>query len=299
LGQVAAPAAAEPPKPAGPPPPPAALPPKPAAPPATVLIAPSEGSILMASDDIEALDQLESLVRAIGQRTGYSGRNFSVFPVRNTSATRAAATLQQLFRSNQPASPRSYLTAANSLVIVPDERLNLVLVQGNRSDRATIESMLRVLDSAETPAVLGAHQPRIVAIENTKAARVEQLLRTVFRAQMATQGGGAAGATPGWLATDLAVDDATNSLIVMAPPQLAESICQFAQQLDKAAGDDPSRNISIVRLKSANAARVQSVLDSVLKKRSGSTSVRSSSYPRSASSGSGSSGAASSQHRPP
>jgi type II secretory pathway component GspD/PulD (secretin) len=259
--------------------------PKPAVskPGAPILIAPGEGGITIASEDAEALDQFETLLRALSQRTSGPGRNLAVFSLHHTSATRVAATLQQVFRASPPgaaagapggtpggapgATPRR--SAANALVIVPDERMNAILVQANRTDRTTIENLIKVLDAAELPAD-AERKPRTVAIKNTTAVRVEQMIRTLFRADL-TGGGSAAEAAknPSWLATEIVLDDVTNSLIITGPTPLVEDIEQFARSIDEAAGEDTSRELVIVSLKTTNATRVQRVLDTILHQSSG------------------------------
>jgi type II secretory pathway component GspD/PulD (secretin) len=158
--------------------------------------------------------------------------------------------------------------ALGTLVIVPDERTNSILVQGSRAERNAIENFLKVLDSAELPPALAAQKPRTIAIQNTNAARIAELVRSIFRAQLTPGTGRGAGAAPSWLATDLTVDDVTNSLIVTGPKPLVDAIEQFAVSTDEAARDDKSREVVIISLKKASADRVQQVLDAMMKRAS-------------------------------
>jgi type II secretory pathway component GspD/PulD (secretin) len=247
---------------------------------APILIAISDGNVVIASDDLEALDQFEMLLRALSQRSGAPGRNFAVYPLRNTSAARVAATLQQVFRTAQPATPDGTTTrtgrATSSVVIVPDERTNSLLVQANRTDRATIENLLKLLDVGDLPNA-DQRKPRTIAIKNTSAARVEQIIRSVFKADLGAAAGGGgrgAGSGPSWLATEIVVDELTNSLLVTGPPAMLDHIEQFARHLDQAAGEDTSRELTIIPLKKANAARVQAILDSMLGKPSSGSAGR-------------------------
>lgn len=66
------------------------------------------------------------------------------------------------------------------MVITADERMNAILVQASRADRTTIENYLKVIDAEETPDA-GAAKPLTVTLRNAKAARIEQMLRTVFK----------------------------------------------------------------------------------------------------------------------
>jgi type II secretory pathway component GspD/PulD (secretin) len=245
------------------------------------LIAISDGTVTIASDDTEALDLFESLLRSMSQRSGSVGRNIAVYSLKNTSAASVAATLQQLFRTGRGEGAgangamgavgrrgRGPMGALGTLVIVPDERTNSILVQGSRAERNAIENFLKVLDSAELPPALAAQKPRTIAIQNTNAARIAELVRSIFRAQLTPGTGRGAGAAPSWLATDLTVDDVTNSLIVTGPKPLVDAIEQFAVSTDEAARDDKSREVVIISLKKASADRVQQVLDAMMKRAS-------------------------------
>ncbi len=63
-----------------------------------VLMAVSGDQIIIASQDREALDQMESLLRMMARQTGGPGRNYNVYLLKHAVATKVAETLQQLFR---------------------------------------------------------------------------------------------------------------------------------------------------------------------------------------------------------
>ncbi|MBN2476468.1 MAG: hypothetical protein JXB62_17775 [Pirellulales bacterium] len=240
--------------------------------PPAVLVVLGEGSITAASEDPEALDQFESLLRAMSQRTGYVGRDFSIYPVRNASASAVAATLMQLLRAGvgqtgaaAPGAIRGSLrtTSRSRLVIVPDERLNTLLVQGSRSDRAKIEHLLTILDTDEVPQTLATRQPKMIPIKNTKASRIEQVIREMFGTQLSSRAAGAR-SMPSWLSSQMTVDEITNSLVVKAPSPLIDDITSLAETLDEAAGEDPSRGLKLIPLKRANAKRIQQALDVII-----------------------------------
>jgi type II secretory pathway component GspD/PulD (secretin) len=237
---------------------PPALPPAPpkakSAPP--VLLAVSGDQIIIASQDREALDQMESLLRIMSRQTGGPGRNYNIYVLKHAVATSVATTLQQMFRPGT-----GYQRALHPVTVAADERMNAILVQASRADRTTIENYLKVIDAEETPAEANAGKPLTVALRNTKAARIEPMLRTVFKAQLGAKN--AAGA-PALFASDVTVDEVTNSLIITAPPPLAERLAAFARSLDDSAAENASREIAIVPLKKTNAARVQKILDLLL-----------------------------------
>ncbi len=236
---------------------------KPASPP--VVIMPGDGQITIASDDPEALNELESLLRSLSEPRGEIGRNFHIFPLKHTNAYDVADTVEDLFRENQ--SRYGWRRGMSPVVVVPDERMNAILVQANRTDRATIENLLKVIDTDEVPESPDAHRPRIIPIENTDAERVEEVVRGVFRSQLtlgsrrsSRTGGPSSAWTP-----QITVDRITNSLVVMASAPLVDDITELAQSLDEAAGSEPARAVTLVPLKKTNSSRVQEALDQILR----------------------------------
>ena len=162
---------------------------------------------------------------------------------------------------------RSY----GSVTIVPDERLNQIIVEGSRLDRERIEGLVEVLDSDQVPESLAANKPRIIPIKNTDAGQIEEVLRDVFRTQLtpytrtsrtssSRSGGMALNLTP-----ELTVDEVTNSLIVKAASPLIDEITELAQTLDEAAGQQRARGLKIISLKKASASRVEEALDAILR----------------------------------
>jgi len=240
-----------------------------------------EGSVTIASEDPEALDQFESLLRTLSSRVGYADRYYSIFKVKHVSATEIAGTLTELFRSSIAPTDRAgrwqqgpgfRTTAAgrdrttSRIVIVPNERLNTILVQGSRMDRAKIERLLKVLDTAEVPATLAAKKPRLIPIKNARASRIEQLLRQVFQARLAPAAGASRTVSTASRSVPLlTVDEPTNTLIVVAPAPLIDDITELATALDENFGNEPARSVKIISLKKASAARVQSALDAIIK----------------------------------
>jgi type II secretory pathway component GspD/PulD (secretin) len=247
---------------------PAAAPPVPpkAKSPPPVLMAVSGDQIIIASEDRAALDQMESLLRIMSRQTGGPGRNYNIYVLKHAVATKVAETLQQLFR---PGGPSGYLRALHPVVIAADERMNAILVQANRADRTTIENYLKVIDAEETPADASASKPLTVPLRNAKAARIEQMLRTIFKGQLGAKTAAAGSSSTGPFSTEVTVDEVTNSLIITGPPGLAARLADFARSLDDSAAEN-AREIAIVRLKKTNAAQVQKILDLLLEDTTGS-----------------------------
>jgi general secretion pathway protein D len=147
---------------------------------------------------------------------------------------------------------------------VPDERLNTVIVKGSRIDRQTIEGLVRILDTDAGP----GNKPTILPVRNVDAEEIAEVIRNVFRSQMTPPTRSRTSQASRRLVPEVAVDEATNSLVIMATPPLLDEITELATTLDQAAGENPARRIKIIPLEKANATRVQEALDKILNRRS-------------------------------
>jgi type II secretory pathway component GspD/PulD (secretin) len=153
------------------------------------------------------------------------------------------------------------------VVIVPDERLNTILVQGSRIDRETVEGLLTILDSDKVPEALAADKPNLVPIKNVDAEQIAEVIRNVFKSQMTpptTSRNQGRRMSTRLRVPQVAVDEGTNSLVVMAESPLLEEIIQLAEKLDEAAGENPARRIRIIPLEKTDAGRVQRALEQIL-----------------------------------
>jgi type II secretory pathway component GspD/PulD (secretin) len=123
------------------------------------------------------------------------------------------------------------------------------VVYANRTDRATIESLIKVLDSPEVPEMLASDRVQMLPVKNTSALRMERMLQDLYGAQMGS----------------ISVEEKTNSLIVMASPATFEQIKQVVELLDTTAGGKSGRTIEIIRLRSASSERVEQALNIILR----------------------------------
>ncbi len=241
-----------------------------------VIVVPGDGSVTIASDDSAALDQFEALLRALSRRMGTGNRSYIVFPLQNAGAVNVSDTLKQLFREG------GFGVSTGSVVVVPDERLNAVIVHANRADRATVKSLLEVLDSADVPDSLAIKRPTLIPVKNTSAARIEEVIRNVYKTHLTAGAGRRPMSLPSGLPSKLAstwlqmsaasagplltidVEEKTNSLVVMAPANLLEEITQLVEKLDRAVLENPSRGVTIIPLKKVNSKRLEKALDLIM-----------------------------------
>ena len=164
--------------------------------------------------------------------------------------------------------------------IVPDGRLNALIVHAKPADLDTVEQLLKVLDQRNGPEDVEADAPpRAIPVMNTSAAEIAQVVQQVYQDRMVSGAGGAispqdmmkmlrggnAGGNPDQQLPKMsvAVDTRNNTLIVRAPDALFEDVKQLVADLDHTMGDSPETT-RIVSLKHTNSAAVQKALNSIL-----------------------------------
>ena len=204
-----------------------------------------DGRITISSDDVQALDQFETLLRTLAQHGGSVGRNMNVFMLHNARASTVAEDLQRLYTTTSSGRRGS---SVSRITAIPDERLNAVVVYSNRADRTTIENLVKMLDTSQVPQMLSAERMKLIPVRNTSAAGLETILRGMFKNTV----------------DSLGVEDSTNSLVVVANPAVQAEIERVVKTLDDAAGEDPARRVRIVPLQKANAESIQHSLSTIL-----------------------------------
>ncbi|HEX5471014.1 MAG TPA: secretin N-terminal domain-containing protein [Lacipirellulaceae bacterium] len=275
---------------------------------APIVIAPGPGGTLIASDDLEALDQLEDLLSTVAGHNAASDREYAVFYLKYSKAPVIAEVLAAIFGGSTGGKDHGIIgdiannalgdvggglmgdlllgggggssggafTSA-SVDIVPDARLNALLVHAKAADLDTIEQLLKVLDQRAGPEDIEAEaQPRPIPLYNTTAAEMAQIVQEVYQDRMA----GASGAmSPQEMMKmirggnnveqqvqkmSLAVDTHNNVLIVRAPDQLFQEVKAMVTQLDESYGADSPQTTRVVALQHTNSEAVQKALASMV-----------------------------------
>ena len=247
-----------------------------------VFIVPGPSSITVSSEDPEALRQAESLLRAIAQQVGNgsSAGNFAVFRLRNAGARSVSQLLTKLFEQ-MPETTRGSLGRVS---LVADDRMNAIVVHGRPADRSVLGQLLNVLDTDNADDSLANAVPEIVAVKNTNAERILEILQTVYQSQL-ERGGQTEeveipegidsevasvlrqinAATAGPLLT-LEVDSVTNSIIVLAPKLLGEQVARVIGRLDAAAKTDDTRSVQIIPLTGVKSEILQDAIEQLINK---------------------------------
>ena len=242
-----------------------------------VIVVPGNGQITIASEDTEALSQLESLLRTTFGREsgGAENRDFSIRQLRNTAAADLAATIRHVLDETEG------IAWFGNVAVVPEQRLNALIVYGSRADRRRLEPLLEVLD-AEKIDHTRAYQMKLLPLRNSRAERIVDILEGIYRVEM-TAGGtrssiGIPSGVPSEVATVLRQINAaasaplliietqreTNALIIKAPRDLLDEVTQLAMELDDAALSKRSSRVTLVPLKKTSSKRVMEILSNVL-----------------------------------
>jgi len=245
-----------------------------------IVVVPGISRWTIASDDLEALDQFEALLRSILRQSPSAARmgNFSVYLLKNAGAGQLEDLFNDLFRRIGQANAG----ALSRVAIVADDRINALIVHGNRSERNTIEELLRVLDSDELTETLQSTIPQIIQIEHSPVDRVVEILESVYRTQLSSEGGRRAVNIPEGVSPEVASDlrqinaasagplltvssdVATNSIVIRAPVELADEVRNFVARLDEESGIRSAKSINIIRLEGTNSTRMREAINALL-----------------------------------
>ena len=269
-----------------------------------VIISSGPGGTLIASDDLEALDELEDLLSTVAGHSAASGREYAVYYLKYSKAATISEVLAAIFGSGGGkdrgiigdlasnalgdvggglmgdlllgggSSGGSFASA--SVDIVPDARLNALIVHAKPADLDTVEQLLKVLDQRSGPENVEAEaQARSIPVINTQASDIAQIVQQVYQDRMAGGAGvmspqdmmkmikGGGGPEQQIQKMSIAVDSRNNMLIVRAPDALFEEVKALVTDLDHTVGDSPETT-RVVSLKHTNSAAVQKALTSIL-----------------------------------
>ena len=189
--------------------------------------------------------------------------------------------------------------------IVPDVRLNALIVQAAPADLALIEQLLPIIDRDCSPEdVQTGGKPKLIPVIYMPAEEMANIVRSVYadriagaesrggqrppspedfiRALRGGRDGGRGGQTAGEVQKmAIGVDSRSNSLIVAAPESLFKEVEELVAQLD----DETivtDEDVQVINIKKANPQMLQKTLSSMLgsSARVGTTSSGSSSSSR-------------------
>lgn len=179
------------------------------------LAAYAPSNILIISDRQANVDRILDIVRRI-DRPGDA--EVDVVTLKHASATDVVKMLQSLEKASG-----SKKNSAESANFIADTRTNSVLVSGDRADRIRIRELIKHLDTRSDS---NSGNTNVVYLRYAKAVDLAKILQGYAKAHAQTEGKKTSSEVT------ILADEATNSLIITAPPRLGNEIKQVIDRLD-------------------------------------------------------------------
>ncbi len=186
--------------------------------PGEIVVRVTPAGIVVISQDLDALDEFESMLQELIQADDRKGKRTEVFPLKHKDADIAANMLKAMIDGganvadgglgglasmmggplggvmgsllsgggSQPAAGGSVsgTTSGTPANITPDMTLNVLYVTGLPRDLDNIEQLIRLIDKEESDDPPVASRRRFIPIMNSKAADIALLVREQFAGQI-------------------------------------------------------------------------------------------------------------------
>ncbi|VAW78567.1 General secretion pathway protein D [hydrothermal vent metagenome] len=179
-------------------------------------------NVLIISDRARNVARLVSIIRRIDK---VSNSEIEVIRLEHASATEVVRVLNAISRGGGAQAKGS---PAATRTLVADERTNSVLLGGDRSSRLRLRAIISHLD---TPLERGGNT-KVIYLKYAKAADLVDTLRGVGKIQGVKAKGKAAAPANIDKQLDIQADEATNALVITAPPALMRSLEAVIRKLD-------------------------------------------------------------------
>ena len=181
-------------------------------------------NVLIMSDRAENVSRLVNIIRRIDKV-----RDTEIEVIRLEYAS-AAEVVRILTAISRGAQAKGKGTPPGTQTLVADERTNSVLLGGDRSSRLRLRAIISHLD---TPLERGGNT-KVIYLKYAKAIDLVEVLTGVGESQAEEIKGKPAAAAAGRRGKELDIqaDEATNSLVITAPPALMRSLEIVIRQLD-------------------------------------------------------------------
>jgi general secretion pathway protein D len=179
-------------------------------------------NVLIISDRARNVDRLVKIIRRIDQ---VSDSEIEVIPLEHASAIEVVRVLTSLVRA-APAKGKAPAVGGSGPVLIADERTNSVLLGGDRTVRLRMRALISHLD---TPLETGGNTD-VIYLKYAEATEIVDVLKGVGKVeqQEVTKGKKTAPRSE----FDIQADEATNSLVITAPPDIMRTLKRVIAQLD-------------------------------------------------------------------
>ncbi|HYE03145.1 MAG TPA: secretin N-terminal domain-containing protein, partial [Phycisphaerales bacterium] len=235
----------------------------------------------------EAVALVEILIGELDTDRAASWVEPRIIPLKHADATRLARTLRQVLvegvRENpesaamqrqiarirvaqaggarapggNPAIEADLFTPLSTLVILPEEHLNALLVLGSPANAAAVAELVALLD---VPAAAAGNTVRVFPLRYAAADRIGAMLRDIFRQQVASEAIGPE--------DDLVIasDPRTNTLVISTSPRSFGVVEKLLQQLD-GQNIDPTVGLHVLPVTDGNAVALAPKIEQLVRER--------------------------------
>jgi len=179
-------------------------------------------NVLIISDHAANVERLVSIIRRIDQ---VSDSEIEIIPLQHASAAEVVRVLTSLEQGAGGAAKAQGAGGEVGPVLVADERTNSVLLGGDRANRLRLRAIISHLD---TPLDAGGNTD-VVYLNYAVAKDLVEVLTGVGKVEGEAQQGKVS-APKGEF--DIQADEATNALVITAPPDIMRTIKRVISQLD-------------------------------------------------------------------
>jgi type II secretory pathway component GspD/PulD (secretin) len=299
---------------------------------ADIVVQMTPAGMLIASEDLEALDAFQSLMESLAAPSSIQSELPTIIWLKYIEAEVAAEMISSVLGGSEGTissavdtvtsglgggmlgllgmggggggdapSSKSVLTASGSVNIVPDARLNALIIHANPVDMQMIELILEKIDRQESPEdIETVGKPLLIPVIYQNAADVAEVVKSVFGDRIAgaqgsnsSRGGGPGGGGPGGgggpspqdfinalrgggsrgraeaakserSKISIAVDAKSNSLVVIATPQDFAQVQQLVQTLDQNSMVTEETIVTYAPQGNVNPDVLKSALESIL-----------------------------------
>ncbi len=182
-------------------------------------------NVLIISDSAANVDRLLSIINRIDVA---SVSDLEVMPLKHASATEVVRILESLRQQDKRSAPKGQ--TSSKAVLVADARTNSILISGNKSERLSIRAIISHLD---TPLETTGNT-HVIYLRYAKAENLVPVLsglgNTYDKQKKAS--GGKATTLSNRSPITIQAHEATNALVITAPPDLFRSLKGVIGKLD-------------------------------------------------------------------
>lgn len=193
-------------------------------------------NMLMVVDSALNIQKLTAILARIDSPQKREGTE-TIF-LKNATADSVATVIREWLggKGGRPAGQAGQqATSAAGVLVIPDSRLNALVIAGSDGDKEEIRQLVALMDVVPPTT---SSKINVYYLENADAAEVAKVLDGIIKGVPAPGQPGGAAAVPGQSPFEggkisVTPDKATNSLVIMASPADYQNLLQVIQKLDK------------------------------------------------------------------